>query len=122
MDLRTGLARRVLGLVGIVAVVLTPSTSRQALPEDRPAEGAAFARTLAPGDHAAIVTRSHRTTPGAAWVDRPPLGGPAVVGALAALLAFVYLRRPDRVEPRPLRSSVLVRAPTRSPPPILRSP
>lgn len=121
MVLRTGLARRVLGLVGIVAVVLTPSTSREKLPPDRPAEGAAFARTLAPGDHAALVP-PHRSIPGAEWVDRSTIGGPAAVGALAALLAFVYRRRPERIEPRPLRPSMLVRAPTRSPPLILHSP
>ncbi len=118
MVLRAGLGRRVLGLVGFVALVLTPSSSRDELPSR--AEGAAFARTLAPGDHSAVVRRSSETS--SVWAYPSALGGAAVVAASAALLALVYLRRRDRLDPPPASSRrVLLRAPTRSPPIVLHS-
>jgi hypothetical protein len=120
MVLRTGGARRLLGLVGIVAVVLTPSTPREELPSR--AEGAAFARTLAPGDHSAVVRRPDVSEARSVWTDRSSLGGPAVLAATAALLALVFLRRRDPLEPPAAAPGrVLLRAPTRSPPVLLHS-
>jgi hypothetical protein len=113
----TGVARRALGALGIVAVLFTPTASHsEEEPERAPAESV-LATTLAPGEHAGVVrppVRIDRTAESAVP------SGPGLVPALGAMAALVLAARPLGLR-RPVVSvaapgPVLLRAPTRSPP------
>lgn len=115
MVLRAALIRRLLASVGIVAVILTP-TAGGPLRETRVA-GEAFARTLAPGDHAGVVRRIAPDRPAPTSTERPQLLVVLGVGTLLALLVVRLRRRSaELAEGRPTLKPLLLRAPTRSPP------
>jgi len=115
MVLRTAAARRLLVLIGIVAMVFTPSLG-DALPHRDPSE-AVFARTLAPGEHPGLAKRGVSITSGHTWAGRVPYGQPVLLAALAALLLVLHRTWCHRAaSPNPSPGPVLLRAPIRSPP------
>jgi hypothetical protein len=117
MLLGTGIARRTLGGVGIVAVLFTPTTPRSVPGSEAHAENTVFARTLAPGDHAGVVRRPNRSERDASWAGPGTMARAALLGAIAVLVSAVSRLRPPRRPRRPGSSEpVLLRAPTRSPP------
>jgi hypothetical protein len=113
----TGVARRALGALGIVAVLFTPTAPQSdGGPERAPAESV-LASTLAPGEHAGVVRRPVRIDRTAESAAPTVPGFVPALGIIAALVLAARrpgLRRPVVSPAAP--GPVLLRAPTRSPP------
>jgi hypothetical protein len=110
----TGAVRRVLALVGVAAVLFTPSTAHPGPRIDQPGDTTVFADTLSPGLHAGVVKRTRLADAAVAWAHPGPLGT-AILCVVALLVAFL-LRRRHPARPPASPGPILLRAPTRSPP------